>query len=213
MITRDVTYISEFPAELWRAGSENDPDFHRLRLPPRPAGASVDLIPFPHPQTGELWVKALGGGASTFDGPHPAFKRGWWWIVPKGTGIPVAGDHEAVAQRESGRHPLHGHARPGHAAQGLPEAPGLAQVRRPPGLRHRFALRTNPMDVRDSYVPAIIYALRDRLEVLRTKLDDSGIPDDEVGQVESDFAHVEGILDEVERDYRKLMGFGKDVVI
>ena len=69
------------------------------------------------------------------------------------------------------------------------------------------------MEVRGSYIPAIIYALRDRLEALRARLDDHGIPDDEIGQVESDFAHVEGILDEVERDYRKLMGFGKDVVI
>ena len=69
------------------------------------------------------------------------------------------------------------------------------------------------MEIRDSSVPAIIYALRDRLEALRSKLDDASIPDDEIGQVESDFARVEGILDEVERDYRQRMGFGKDVVI
>lgn len=89
MITKDVTYISEFPVELWRAGSENDPDFHKLRLPPRPPGKSVDIIPYPHPVTKEPWVRALSGGASTFDGPHPEFRRGWWWIVPKGTAIPL----------------------------------------------------------------------------------------------------------------------------
>jgi hypothetical protein len=69
------------------------------------------------------------------------------------------------------------------------------------------------MDVRDSYVPLIIYALRDRLASLKSKLDDVSIPDDEMGQIESDFAHVENVLQEVESSYRKLMGFGGDVVI
>jgi hypothetical protein len=69
------------------------------------------------------------------------------------------------------------------------------------------------MDVRTSYVPAIIAALRDRLEALRRKLDDASIPDDDIGQVESDFAHIEGVLYEVESEYRKVMGFGKDVVL
>ena len=69
------------------------------------------------------------------------------------------------------------------------------------------------MDVRDSYIPVIIYALRGRLEALRSRLEDASVPDAEMGQVESGFAHVENVLDEVERSYRTLMGFGDDVVL
>jgi hypothetical protein len=69
------------------------------------------------------------------------------------------------------------------------------------------------MEICDSYVPLIITSLRDRLESSRSKLADVTIPDDEMGEIESDFAHVENVLEEVESSYRKLMGFGKDVVI
>ena len=56
------TYFLFTPIELWRSGAKNSPKLDKVRMPPRPPGAKIDIDTFM--KEGEVWVKAGTGGVS-----------------------------------------------------------------------------------------------------------------------------------------------------
>lgn len=83
----DVIFRDVFPMDLWRGGGEHEDGLLELRVPPHPR---PDVKPYPVIVDGVVTPTAapLAEGLSLWDGPHPAVKRGWWWVIPKDTPLP-----------------------------------------------------------------------------------------------------------------------------
>lgn len=86
MKTDESTYINFTPIELWRMGIKNSPRVDKVRVPPRPPGATIDIQT--HSKGGEVWVKAGSGGISLFDGKNPRLNGDYWWRIPANSPIP-----------------------------------------------------------------------------------------------------------------------------
>lgn len=87
MKTDEETYIDFTPIELWRLGVKASPRLHKLRVPPRPPGAAVDIHTYT--KNGQTWVKAGTGGVSLFDGKNPRLDGPYWWRIPANSPIPA----------------------------------------------------------------------------------------------------------------------------
>ena len=87
MKTDETTYIDLTPIELWRLGDRGTSRLNKMRLPPRPPGAKIDIRTFTTKE-GELWVKAGTGGVSIFDGKNPKLRGTHWWRIPANSPIP-----------------------------------------------------------------------------------------------------------------------------
>ncbi|MEW5755045.1 MAG: hypothetical protein AB1810_01965 [Pseudomonadota bacterium] len=86
MKTQEPTYIDFTPIELWRLGVKNSPRIDKVRVPPRPPGATVDIQTYTN--GGQEWVKAGTGGVSLFDGKNPRLDGIHWWRIPANSPIP-----------------------------------------------------------------------------------------------------------------------------
>jgi hypothetical protein len=85
MKTEEPVYIDFTPIELWRKGAKNSPQLDKVRMPPRPPGAKIDIETFM--KEGEVWVKAGVGGVSLYNGINPRLD-GTWWRIPANSPIP-----------------------------------------------------------------------------------------------------------------------------
>lgn len=87
MTIDEPTYIDFTPIELWRLGVRTSPRLHKPRVPPRPAGAKIDIQTYT--KNGQVWVKAETGGVSLFDGKNPRLDGDHWWRIPANSPIPA----------------------------------------------------------------------------------------------------------------------------
>jgi hypothetical protein len=73
---------AETPIDRYRSGNGGSANMQKLRLmPPSDVEVLTDSL-------GEVWVKGLSGGVSTFDAPHPAWS-GKIWKAPTGSPVPA----------------------------------------------------------------------------------------------------------------------------
>lgn len=87
MITDEPTYINFTPIELWRLGVKDSARVDKVRIPPRPSGATIDIQTFIKDK--QVWVKAGTGGVSLFDGINPRLDGVYWWRIPANSKIPI----------------------------------------------------------------------------------------------------------------------------
>jgi hypothetical protein len=79
-------FIKVIPVDLFRMGTKNNSQLHKLRtMPPRVIEQSFDIEIYP--KDGIDFVAKDSGGISTFDRENPGL-AGFWWKIPKGTKIP-----------------------------------------------------------------------------------------------------------------------------
>ena len=86
MKTDEPTYIAFTPIELWRLGVKNSARLDKIRVPPRPPGATVDVQTYE--RGGHVFVRAGTGGVSLFDGKNPRLDGIHWWRIPRNSPIP-----------------------------------------------------------------------------------------------------------------------------
>ena len=73
---------AETPIDRYRSGNGGSANMQKLRLmPPSDVEVLTDSL-------GEVWVKGLSGGVSTFDAPHPAWS-GKIWKASAGSPVPA----------------------------------------------------------------------------------------------------------------------------
>ncbi len=79
-------YVKFIPTNLFRLGSRNSPQLHKLRtMPPRKISEVFDIEIYE--QNGIAYVAADSGGISTFD--RKSGFGDFWWVIPKGVNIPA----------------------------------------------------------------------------------------------------------------------------
>lgn len=79
-------YVKVMPTNLFRSGTKNNPQLHKLRtMPPRTIEQSFDIQTYN--KNGIDYVSKDTGGISTFDRIRYGFGV-FWWKIPKGTKIP-----------------------------------------------------------------------------------------------------------------------------
>ena len=80
-------FIKVVPTHLYRHGAKNSPQLHKLRtMPPRTIEESFDIELYE--KNNNTYVSKDTGGISTFNQQNPRFGK-FWWVIPKGTKIPV----------------------------------------------------------------------------------------------------------------------------
>lgn len=80
-------FVRVVPTNLFRSGTKNAPQLHKLRtMPPRTIEESFDIEIYK--KGGIDFVSKDTGGISTFDREKPGFGD-FWWKIPKGTQIPL----------------------------------------------------------------------------------------------------------------------------
>ena len=80
-------FVKVVPVDLFRSGSINGPNLHKLRtMPPRTIEQSFDVQIYV--KNGISFVSKDTGGISTFDKIRPGIGN-YWWKIPKGTKIPA----------------------------------------------------------------------------------------------------------------------------
>ncbi len=79
-------FIKVVPTALFRSGTKNSPQLHKLRtMPPRTIEQSFDIEIYKKDNI--YFVAKDTGGISTFDREKAGFGQ-FWWKIPKGTKIP-----------------------------------------------------------------------------------------------------------------------------
>ncbi|MBI3563074.1 MAG: hypothetical protein HY080_15295 [Gammaproteobacteria bacterium] len=68
-------------------GVKNSPRLDKVRVPPRPPGATTEIQIFTRNR--RAWVKAGTGGISLFDGKNPRLDGTHWWYIPANSQIPT----------------------------------------------------------------------------------------------------------------------------
>jgi len=80
-------YIKVVPTNLYRHGGKNSPELHKLRtMPPRTIEERFDIALYK--KNNCSYVSKDTGGISTFNQQSSKFGK-FWWVIPKGTKIPV----------------------------------------------------------------------------------------------------------------------------
>jgi Tse2 ADP-ribosyltransferase toxins len=104
-------YVKVIPTGLFRLGSKNSPQLHKLRtMPPRTIAESFDIEIYDH--HGESFVAKDTGGISTFDQKNNFGE--FWWVIPKGTPIPAGLRVSQDFNPKPGLGPTHYTIRPLH---------------------------------------------------------------------------------------------------
>ncbi|WP_215395984.1 hypothetical protein [Rheinheimera oceanensis] len=103
-------YVKVIPVNLYRNGSKNSPQLHKLRtMPPRMLEESFDIQIYT--KNGVDYVSKDTGGISTFDREKPGFGT-FWWKIPRGTKLPSGLRVSMDFNPKPSAHPTHYTIRP-----------------------------------------------------------------------------------------------------